>query len=312
MRSTSCRVEEKFRTEVRPIPFDRQVLRNESLPEGEERLVQVGVNGQEELTYRAIFEDGVQVNEGVIKTVRLTEPSPEIVMLGSRLSLSPLSIPGLLAYLSAGNAWIMETSTSNRRVVVNSGDLDGRVFELSPDRKYLLFTRKSTKPADQEINTLWIAPTDPAAGRATSLEASNIVHFAAWFPNSSTRVAYSTVEPRSNAPGWQANNDLYRAVVGGPTNEDSRRPERRNLRLVGNFVCDLTHRTDRIQPSRRGWRGDSGRWIPGAGHGRDAAADTRRLGVDTWGRLGRRFADDVPGGSRSFAAADTFRGITAV
>ena len=28
-------------------------------------------------------------------------------------------------------------------------------------------------------------------------------------------IAYSTVEPRPNAPGWQANNDLYKVIIGG-------------------------------------------------------------------------------------------------
>jgi uncharacterized protein YabE (DUF348 family) len=95
------RVEEEFRTEIRTIPFDRQLLRNESLPEGEERLVQAGVNGQEELTYRAISEDGVQTSEVVIKTVLLQGAVAEIVMIGSRASLSPLH-PRRLLYLSAG------------------------------------------------------------------------------------------------------------------------------------------------------------------------------------------------------------------
>jgi hypothetical protein len=40
------------------------------------------------------------------------------------------------------------------------------------------------------------------------LEISNVIHFADWAPGSNTRIAFSTVEPRTTAPGWQANNDL--------------------------------------------------------------------------------------------------------
>ncbi|MDX1377965.1 MAG: G5 domain-containing protein, partial [Anaerolineales bacterium] len=47
---TLIRVEEKFETEEVVVPFERQVVRNESLPEGETRLVQAGVNGLQELT----------------------------------------------------------------------------------------------------------------------------------------------------------------------------------------------------------------------------------------------------------------------
>ena len=209
------RVEEEFRTEIRTIPFDRQVLRNESLPEGVERLVQPGVNGEEELTYRALMENGVVKSETVMKSVLISEPIAEIVMIGSRSGSSPVNIPGRLAYLSAGNAWSMEGTTASRRLLVNTGDLDGRVFALSPDGSYVLFTRRSEKAADIEINTLWIAPTDPESGKPVSLKAANVVQFAAWYPGQSSAVAYSTVEPRANAPGWQANNDLLKTNLSG-------------------------------------------------------------------------------------------------
>ncbi len=110
---------------------------------------------------------------------------------------------------------MMDTSTANRTVLVNSGDLDGRIFALSPDGSYLLFTRKSEKPADQEINTLWVVKTDAGGSTPISLNVSNVVHFAAWYPDGSHAVAYSTVEPRPNAPGWQANNDLYKVSIAG-------------------------------------------------------------------------------------------------
>jgi hypothetical protein len=51
---------------------------------------------------------------------------------------------------------------------------------------------------------------------AINLKTSNIIHFADWDPTTgpNLRVLYSTVEPRGAAPGWQANNDLYRMMVG--------------------------------------------------------------------------------------------------
>ncbi len=209
------RVEEKFRTETETIPFEREIVRNESLPEGQQRLVQAGSNGEEELTYRTLLEDGVQASESIVKTVILKQPVPEIVMVGAQSSFAPLPVPGTLAYLAAGNAWVMDTSTANRRLLVNTGDLDGRVFVLSPDGSKLLFSRKSSKPADQQINSLWVVGTASQNPAPVSLNVANVVHFAAWYPNSSSAIAYSTVEPRGNAPGWQANNDLYRLSLGG-------------------------------------------------------------------------------------------------
>ena len=207
---TLTRVEEVFETEQQIIPFERQVVRNESLPEGETRLVQSGVNGLEELTYRRVLEDGVEISKSVIESVVLQEAIPEIMMVGAQSSFAPLPVPGRLVYLAGGNAWSIDTSTANRAALVTTGDLDGRIFELSPNGNYLIFTRKSTKPADQEINTLWAVRTDGSKPFATGI--SNVVHFADWIPGTNS-IAYSTVEPRSAAPGWQANNDLHRYSV---------------------------------------------------------------------------------------------------
>jgi hypothetical protein len=75
----------------------------------------------------------------------------------------------------------------------------------------LIFTRKSTKPADKEINTLWAVRTNPP-GKPFSTGIANVVHFADWIPGTNS-IAYSTVEPRATSPGWQANNDLHRYSV---------------------------------------------------------------------------------------------------
>jgi hypothetical protein len=207
---TVTRVQEIFETEEQILPFERQVVRNESLPEGETRLVQAGVNGRQELTYRRVLEDNVEISRSVVKTVILQESLPEIVMIGAQSSYAPLPVPGKLAYLAGGNAWIIDTSTANRTALVTTGDLDGRIFKLSPNGTFLIFTRKSTRPADKEINTLWAVRTE--GGKPFSTGLSNIVHFADWIPGTNS-IAYSTVEPRSTAPGWQANNDLSRYSV---------------------------------------------------------------------------------------------------
>jgi len=207
---TLTRVKETFETEEQVIPFERQVARNESLPDGETRLVQPGVNGKTELTYRIVSENGVETSKSVVKSVILQDAVPEIVMVGAQSSFTPLQIPGKLVYLSGGNAWMIDTSTANRTPLVTTGDLDGRIFKLSPNGNYLIFTRKSTKPADQEINQLWGVRTN--GGKPFSTGIVNVVHFADWIPNTNS-FAYSTVEPRSTAPGWQANNDLQRASI---------------------------------------------------------------------------------------------------
>ena len=210
---TVTRVGEEFVTEETIIPFERQIARNETLPEGETRLVQPGVNGLRETTYRILLEDGVETSRTRVKVVDLREAVPEIVMVGAQSAFAPLVITGKLVYLSGGNAWLMEGTTANRRPLVTSGDLDGRIFSLSPDGEWLMFSRKSTKPPEEEINTLWAVSLTKSSAKPFSLGIRNVVHSAVWTP-SSKAVAYTTVEPRLTAPGWQANNDVYKVTIG--------------------------------------------------------------------------------------------------
>jgi len=210
---TIKRVAETFTTETAEIPFERQIIRSESISEGETRLLQPGENGSQELTWRILTEDGIETGRSVVKTVTLKEAVPEIVMVGGQSAFAPLPIPGKLVYLAGGNAWVMEGSTTNRTLLVSTGDIDGRVFAVSPGGNYLLFTRKSSKPADEQINTLWVIRTNGKGDPVPVSGAANVVHYAGWAPNTTPTFGYSTVEPRATAPGWQANNDFWRVIM---------------------------------------------------------------------------------------------------
>lgn len=213
------RVEEEYITRTRPIPFHSYTLPNESMPADERRLIQAGANGEEEVTTRIVYENGVKVSEVNLAPVTIKKPVDEILMVGVQNPFTTVAIPGRLAYLTSGNAWVMEGSTASRRPLVTSGDLDGRVFSLSPDGLWLLYSRKSSRPADQEINTLWVVSVTAPNPVPISLRAANVVHFADWRPGETYLIAYSTVEPRATAPGWQANNDLYFLAFDANKNE---------------------------------------------------------------------------------------------
>ena len=219
------RVREEFEVEQQILPFTQQVVRNESLAKEEEILIQPGMNGLQEITYRLVYEDDVQVSRSALPApVIVEDPLPEIRMIGIQTPFKPIAIPGTLYYLRDGNVWAIEGNTSNRQAVVTTGDLDGRLFSLSDDGTWLLFTRRSDEL--DEINTLWAKQialaveedvpeesTPEAAEEFLTLElidlgVSNVIHFADFVPGSSTKIVFSTVEPRDAAPGWQANNDL--------------------------------------------------------------------------------------------------------
>ena len=203
------RVREEFQVEEISIKFEQQTVRNESLPEGQTLLIQSGSNGTQQITYRQVFENDVPGPRTIFKTLTLTEPRPEIVMVGVQTPFTAVPITGKIAYITAGNAWIMETSTANRRPLVTSGDLDGRIFNLSSDGAWLLFDRKAASTATNDIDTLWAVSTTAKDPKPIDLRVKNVVHFAAWQPGKTLTLAYSTVEWRATAPGWQANNDLY-------------------------------------------------------------------------------------------------------
>ena len=210
---TITRVTERFEIEQVVIPFERQTLRNESLPAGETRLLQAGSNGQEEITYRIVEEAGKEISRNPVRQQVIQPPQPEIVMIGGQESYTPVEIAGRLAYLSNGNAWLMAANTGNRRPLVVTGDLDGRVFKLSPDGHWLLFTRH-TDNDETNINSLWVVSTTDAQAQPVSLDVQNIIHFADWSPKADPlMIAYSTADPSPAAPGWQANNDLQLLVL---------------------------------------------------------------------------------------------------
>lgn len=212
------RVTEEFDVEQITLPFERQTLRNESLPVEKEVLIQRGKNGLQEITYRRVFEDGVEVSSEpiAVNSVILSEPLPEIRMIGVQTPFAPVEIPGTLYYVRDGNLWEISESTSSRRAALAVGDLDGRVLSISDDEDWALFTRRSD--IDGRINELWAGYIGPpeAAPQETEdgepllvdLGVDNVIHFADWAPGSNSRVYFSTVEPRPTAPGWQANNDL--------------------------------------------------------------------------------------------------------
>jgi hypothetical protein len=202
------RVSEEFEVKEVIIPFERQTLRNESLPPGKENEVylQIGQNGLQEITYRKVYEDGMEVSSNPVRSTVIREPIPEIIMVGIQTPFVPVAIPGRLIYLRDGNAWLIEETTGNRRAIITTGDLDGRVLALSDDRNWLLFTRSSS--GEGQINSLWAMQITGGEHDPIDLKVPNVIQFADWMPGSSSKIVFSTVEARATAPGWQANNDL--------------------------------------------------------------------------------------------------------
>lgn len=200
------RVEESIETEQVVIPFEVIRQPTENLPSGQEKLLQAGRNGLREIVSVRVFENSEEISLSEVSSIDIEEPVDEIILVGVQSSIAPVDLPSSLVYLSNGNAWLMEQSTANRSLLVSTGDLDGRIFTLSEDGEWLLFTR--AEEDEDLINSLWTVRIDSPGDSLIDLDTYNIIHYAGWVPGIEPRFAYSSVEPRLSAPGWQANNDL--------------------------------------------------------------------------------------------------------
>jgi hypothetical protein len=210
---TVVRVTERNETEVEAISFVREVLPDELVQKGETRLVQAGVPGQRQRVYLITLEDGIAVRREQVSDRITTEPVNEVLQVGTRASLAsppitgslvPVPITGTLIYLSNGNAWAVRNNTASKRPVTFSGDLDGRVFALSPNGGDLAYTRLPVS-ATSGINSLWLVNSLLAADEPLSLEQPDVL-YAEWRGEG---LLFTTGQATAGAPGWKANNDLW-------------------------------------------------------------------------------------------------------
>lgn len=216
------RVEVQTEAEQRIVPYGRETVRDVTVPAGETRLLQAGVNGIEEITYAITLEDGAEVDRRIVQQTLIQEVENEVVLIGAQEETVVVPISGTISYLSHYNAWVIRNTTGNRRRLTNTGDLDGRVFDLAPDGDRLLFTRATT--VTDALNTLWMIDTVTANAEPVRLNVENVL-WAGWAPDGQS-IAYSTGTVRDGAPGWEAANDLF---VARPRSSDGLLLSRRRV-----------------------------------------------------------------------------------
>ena len=262
------RVEVRVETVAREIPYDRRTVHDASIPAGESQLLESGINGLKELTFRVTLENGTEVERHLIREVTLQEPRTEVILVGAQQERRPTSITGTIAYLAHQNAWLMQRTSSNRRRLTHSGDLDGRVFSLSSDGTHLLYSRPPTETGESApLNTLWVIDASAANPEPVRLDADGAL-WGAWEPGcevlnngSHCRIAYTTGAPTDGNPGWRAENDLWVARPRASTG-------------------DLIGKRQVLEPDRAGsysWWGRTYAWSPDGRHLAYASAD--QIGV---------------------------------
>jgi hypothetical protein len=222
------RVQEETIVEREVLPYREQTIKSEALAVGETKLLQAGRNGQVEVTYRLQFEDGVEVSRGVLRRVVVQEPLNQITVAGVEGIVGSVAVRGTIAYLNGGNAWVMRGASGGRRPVTSEGNLDGRVFALSPDGAYLLYSVPTdTVEYDGPFNDLYLLNVALVDETPRQLPIQDVL-WAGWAPCGQeeapdataldperapcAQIAYST-GVKSGPPGWRATNDLWLAFL---------------------------------------------------------------------------------------------------
>ncbi len=207
---TVTRVQVKSEMIRQLIPFGRRILRDEAYPDGQTQVVELGVNGETAITYTITVENGREVGRRETGRKIIAEPQDEILAFGTRGSLPSVPLTGTLVYQANGNIWVMRNSSSDKRMLTTTGDLDGRVFSFSSDGRYILFSRAEAA-SSKSLNTLWVMDTLVQGEQPRALPVSDVL-FAQLAPDAHA-ILYSTGEKTAAAPGWKANNDLWLAPL---------------------------------------------------------------------------------------------------
>jgi Tol biopolymer transport system component len=191
------------------VPYERRVVRDGMVPAGVSRLIQSGSPGLREMKYRLKLENDVQVERILISDTFITSPKDEIRVLGTQTEMETVNITGTLTFLNRQDAWVIRGNNQERRRLTSTGDLDGRVFELSPDGSMLLYSRAVTET--EHFNEMWLVRTTEANPNAIPLSVQDVI-WADWSP-AQREIAWTTATPSDRPPGWRGENDLWTATL---------------------------------------------------------------------------------------------------
>lgn len=83
----------KQETETKSVPFTTQNQDDASLPKGQTKVIQAGVDGVETLTYNVIYTNGQQTDKTLVSDTVTTQPTTEIIANGTYVYVAPAPDP---------------------------------------------------------------------------------------------------------------------------------------------------------------------------------------------------------------------------
>lgn len=218
MTITVVRVSEERICTNQELSFETRRIPTDALEPGKEEILQAGQNGTLQTCQRCLVENGVQTTCSTTSQTIIQESKEQIIYFGTGGVDVPIVVEGKLAYISNGQAYFIEGNVRNRRPITTEGGLDGRVFDLSPNGRQLLFTRLTDSQDDPPFsNQLWTI-LDTGNSQPLRLLPDN-VSSGEWYPGENFTVSYSTADPRNGFPGWEAYNDLYLMRIDSQTGQ---------------------------------------------------------------------------------------------
>ncbi len=244
MRITIVRVTEETTCEQEDIPYQQETILNEGLQPGEQRILQVGKNGTQEVCYRITYEDGIAGTR--IRTGQPTiieAPTNEILIIGLETTVEPVPVTGTLAYINNNNAWVIQGNSINKRPLTTTGNLDGLVLDLSANGQHLIYTADPVNE-DEFINELWLIETSGNLP-AVKLVPTDVL-YAEWLPEAENTISYSTGEVQNIFPFWDALNNVLTIQIDLATGESL------NVRQI----------VDESLGGLSGWWGTIYKWSP--------------------------------------------------
>ncbi|MCR6545515.1 M23 family metallopeptidase [Dehalobacterium formicoaceticum] len=110
-------------SEIKPVPFEVKVEKDDSMPRGKQKVTQEGKEGQKEFTYLLVQENGEQVGKQFVNGVVLAKPVNKIVVQGTKMVLASRGSGGSLKWPLNGP---ITSRFGNRRLGYHTGlDING-------------------------------------------------------------------------------------------------------------------------------------------------------------------------------------------
>lgn len=225
---TIIRVTERDDCGEEDFAYQTLTRKTDELPPGEKKVIQAGINGKRRICAKVTLEDGVEKNRIPGTTTVISQPRDEIIAVGiDSKTLDPIQIKGTIAYISGGQARVIEGNSTSQRTLQTGGNLDGRVFALSANSRQLLYSRLAAgagtpTPTARTINELYVLlDIDDPNGKPIKLLED--VLYADWIPGRPLTFGYSTGRWSDAHPdNHEAFNDYIIATLDNKTGKISR------------------------------------------------------------------------------------------